>query len=146
RPRPTRPPELVGSPADDRLAAAIAAIDAANADDPHTVTIDGVLLPKERAHAELVTEWVRRLDPSAGSAQLLAARANHLRRWVIRRGDYPEGRAGYRRWRNAQKVRQADEVAEILESVGYGRALIERVQQIIRKEGLHRDPAVQVHE
>lgn len=130
----------------DRLERAIAAIDAANAEDPNAIVVDGVSRPKEQAHAELMSAWVRRLDPAAGDAQLLAARAHHLRRWELPRGDFPEGRAGYLRWRTAQKKRHADAVAVILREVGYGEDVIDRVGRIVRKEGLGTDPAVQVHE
>lgn len=133
-------------PVDDRYEHAARAIDAANADDPETLEVDGITHPKELAHAALMVEWVRRLDPDATEAQLLAARAAHLRRWAVPRSSYPEGRAGYLRWRNAQKRRHAEEVAEILRGCGYDDATIERVGTIIRKEGLGRDPAVQVHE
>jgi hypothetical protein len=141
-----------------RFDQAVARIDEANADDPETIEIDGEMRPKELAHAELMTQWVSRLDPAADEAQLLAARAHHLRRWVVPRADYPKGRAGYLRWRRDAARRQADEVAEILESVGYGPETIERVQRLIRKEGLRvaaggsdrvkadGDPAVQTHE
>lgn len=131
---------------DDRLERALAAIDQANADDPATLVVDGVEQPKELAHARLMTDWVRRLDPDATEAQLLAARAHHLRRWSLPRQDFPEGRAGYLRWRTQLKRQHAAEVAEILRPLGYDDATIERVQQIVRKEGLGRDPAVQVHE
>ena len=59
----------------------------------------GARRPKEQAHAELVSEWIARLAPGASEALQLAARAHHLRRWAIPRADYPEGRAGYLRWR-----------------------------------------------
>lgn len=134
-------------PTDDgRLARAIAAIDAINAEDPFTLVVDGVERPKELAHAELMTEWVQRLDPDATDAQLIAARAHHLRRWALPRQDFPEGRAGYLRWRTTLKKRHAEEVGAILREVGYDPAAVERVQQIVRKEGLGRDPQVQVHE
>lgn len=129
-----------------RFDAAIAAIDRANADDPDTIEIDGRRQPKELAHAELMTTWVRRLEPEADELQLLAARAHHLRRWAMPRERYPAGRAGYLRWRRDQARRQAEEVAVILAAAGYDDAEIERVQQIIRKEGLGSDPAVQTHE
>jgi hypothetical protein len=131
---------------DRRLERAFAAIDEANADDPATIVVDGVERPKELAHAELMVDWVRRLAPDASEAQLLAARAHHLRRWALPRSDYPEGRAGYLRWRTALKRRHAEEVAVILRDVGYDEATIERVQQIVRKDGLQRDPDVQLHE
>jgi hypothetical protein len=130
----------------DRLAAALAAIDAANADDPNVIVVDGVERPKEQAHAELMTGWVRRLDPECTDEQLLAARAHHLRRWSVPRDSYPDGRSGYLRWRTKLKQQHADEVAAILGEVGYGAESVTRVQQIVRKQGLGRDPAVQVHE
>jgi hypothetical protein len=129
-----------------RFEQAIAAIDAANADDPNVLEVRGRPLPKELAHAELMTEWVLRLDPHADEAQLLAARAHHLRRWTSPRSSYPEGRAGYMRWRKDLKAQHAAEVAVILEAAGYDAATVERVQRIIRKEGAADEPAVQVHE
>lgn len=129
-----------------RFADAIAAIDGANADDPHTLDVRGRVQPKELAHAELMTEWVTRLEPDATEAQLLAARAHHLRRWTSPRTSYPEGRAGYLRWRTALKKQHAEEVAGILDAVGYDADTIATVQAIIRKEGLGSDPNVQVHE
>jgi hypothetical protein len=125
---------------------AILAIDAANGDDPHRIVVRGEERPKELAHAELMTEWVNRLDPEADEAQLLAARAHHLRRWTLPRDEYPEGRAGYLRWRTALRKQHAAEVADLLREVGYDDATIERVRAIVNKEGLGTDPAVQVHE
>lgn len=129
-----------------KLAAALAAIDAANADDPHTIVVDGAVRPKEQAHAELMTEWVRLLDPGASDAQIVAARAHHLRRWALPRSDYPEGRAGYLRWRTALGKRHAAEVAGIVGDVGYDEAFAADVSAIVAKRGLGTDPRVQAHE
>jgi len=129
-----------------RRADALAAIDAANADDPNTIEVRGAVRPKEQAHAELMTDWLERLDPGATDAQHLAARAHHLRRWSVPRSDYPEGRAGYLRWRTALKKQHADEVVAILERVGYDADTIDRTKRIIRKEGLGSDSQVQTHE
>ncbi|HEY2814909.1 MAG TPA: DUF4202 domain-containing protein [Acidimicrobiales bacterium] len=131
---------------DDRLARALDAIDRANADDPETIVVRGERRAKEQAHAVLMTEWVQRLDPSADDAQLLAARAHHLRRWSIPRATFPDGRAGYLRWRTTLNRQHATEVAAILTEVGYSKETVDRVQRIIRKEGLKTDPAVQTHE
>ncbi len=129
-----------------RLEAVIAAIDAANSQDPRRVEVRGVQGPKELLHSELMTEWVLRMDPEAGDAQLVAARAHHLRRWEHPRGDYPEGRAGYRRWRAAAKQSHADMVGDILRSNRAPEPFIEDVGRIVRKDGLGHDPAVQLHE
>lgn len=131
---------------DGRFEAAIAAIDAANATDPETVTVDGADRPKEVAHAELMTRWLLRLDPEASEAQLLAARAHHLRRWEVPRSSYPDGRSGYLRWRTDLRKRHAREVASILSGLGYDEATVERVTAIINKRGLGVDPQVQAHE
>lgn len=130
----------------ERFRAAIAAIDAANAQDPVVLHHDGADHPKELLHAQLMTRWLTRLDPAAGASAHLAARAHHFRRWTRPRGDYPAGRAGYLRWRAAAKRHHADEVAALLERLGFPDATIDRVGQIIRKEGLGSDPVVQTHE
>jgi hypothetical protein len=130
----------------DRLAAALVAIDAANSDDPNLITVDGVERPKELAHAELMTRWVRTLDPDCSDEQILAARAHHLRRWTIPRASYPDGRSGYLRWRTALKRQHGDEVGAILRDAGYDNESVARVQAIVTKRGLGQDQAVQVHE
>lgn len=125
---------------------AVAAIDAANVDDPDTLEWLGESRPKELLHAELMTRWVRRLDPDPTEAQLLAARAHHLRRWALPRSAYPEGRAGYLRWRKECSRRHQADVAAILADLGYDPVEVARVQEIIGKVDLATDPQVQVHE
>ncbi len=131
---------------DTRFERAIAAIDAANAEDPNQISFRGAARPKEVLHAELVTGWVRRLRPDAGEALSLAARAHHVCRWLIPRSSFPTGRAGYLRWRRALHDLHATRVAEILTTVGYDDRTIARVQDIIRKRGLGEDPEVQALE
>jgi len=132
--------------AEERLGRAFAAIDAANGADPARITVRGKERPKELAHAELVTEWVRRLEPGPAEPLLLAARAHHLRRWTIPRSSYPAGRSGYLRWRKALHEQHAREVAEILVNVGYDDMTIARVQDLVRKRRLGADDEVQVLE
>ena len=131
---------------DQRFDQAIAAIDAANADDPAHIVVRGVERPKELAHAELMTEWVRRLRPDASEALLLAARAHHIRRWTVPRTSYPEGRAGYLKWRRDLHGVHAEEVGGILANAGYDQATVARVQEIVKKRNLAHDPDVQVLE
>jgi hypothetical protein len=128
------------------LAAAFAAIDAANADDPHTVVVRGAERPKELAHAELAVEWIHRLVPEPSDALLLAARAHHVRRWEIPRASQPEGRAGYLRWKRLLQQHHADVAARVLGEVGVDPATVERVQALVKKERLKSDPEVQALE
>ena len=130
----------------ERLRRALAAIDAANAGDPHRLRVRGESRPKELTHAELVSEWIARLAPDPGEALLLAARAHHLRRWTIPRSEYPAGRRGYLRWRRALQVLHAREVAAILTAEGYDESTIRRVQDLVQKQHLGRDAEVQILE
>ena len=130
----------------DRLQAALDAIDAANAADPKLIEVRGESRPKELAHAELASEWIRKLDPEASEPLLLATRAHHIRRWEVPRGNFPDGKAGYHRWRRELQKRHAEHVGRILLQQGYDEATIARVQAIVRKQGLGSDPEVQVFE
>ena len=120
----------------DRFQQAINAIDAANADDPYTLTIDGKALPKEQTHAEMMTRWIRELDPDASEELLLAARAHHIRRWMIPRSTFPTGRTAYLRWRRALHAVHAELTAAILEDCGYPRRSAERVAALVQKADL----------
>ena len=124
------------------VAEARAAIDTANATDPREH--DGE--PLALAQGRRAEEWVVRLDPGASDALLLAARAHHLRRWELPRSDYPEGRAGYLRWRRAQQDRHARDLASMLNGAGVDGSATARAAQIVTKRGLCSDPEVQTFE
>jgi hypothetical protein len=134
------------SPEAGRYDRAVAAIDAANAEDPGTTLVAGTAEPLALAHGRLAVAWVERLVPDPDETLLLAARAHHLRRWEEPRTSFPEGRAGYLRWRRAQKARHARDVETILVAAGYGPDEIERVQALVRRDHLGTDPDAQVVE
>jgi len=121
----------------DRFERATAKIDAANATDPHG---------KELVYSQRMTQWLERIAPDASEALRLAARAQHIKRWKIPRSEYPMDRQGYHRWRTRLYDFHADETGEILREVEYDDATIARVKSLIRKEGLKRDPEMQVLE
>ncbi|WCO65765.1 DUF4202 domain-containing protein [Iamia majanohamensis] len=130
----------------EREARTLAAIDAANDDDPDRVVVAGEERPLQQTLGRIASEWVDRLDPDATPAQRLAARAHHLRRWELPRDSFPEGRSGYLRWRTAAKTRHANDVVLLLQEQGWDAATVEEARRLVRKEGLGRDPDVQVHE
>ena len=119
-----------------------AAIDAVNATDPRSH--EGV--PLALAQGRRAEVWVARLDPEASDALRLAARAHHLRRWALPRSGYPGGRAGYLRWRRAQRERHARDLAAILDDAGVDESVSARAAQIVAKQGLGSDPEVQTFE
>lgn len=129
-----------------RFQAAWRRFDEENARDPNVELIEGVPRPHELAYAERLTEWVLRLCPAASEPLQLAARCQHLCRWMIPRQSYPMGRAGYLRWRTALKSFHAQKAGEILRAVGYPEATVARVQALNLKEGFPNDPESRVLE
>jgi hypothetical protein len=87
-----------------------------------------------------MTIWLARLEPEASVALRLAARAQHLCRFSLPRGDYPEGRQGYLRWRRDGGELHATLAGEILRQVGYDAGTIARVGDLLRKKDLATDP------
>ena len=126
-----------------RFQQALARFDAANATDPNRETWQGTEYPKELLYAQRMSGWLERFAPDASEALRLAVRAQHIRRWTIPRGDYPEGKAGYKEWRTTLSRFHAQTAGEILAGVGYDDETIRRVQGLIRKEQLKRDPETQ---
>ncbi|MFT5473947.1 MAG: hypothetical protein ACI856_002281 [Kiritimatiellia bacterium] len=123
---------------------AFAAIDAANAEDPNREGDDGV--PKALRYAERMTMALGALCPAASETLKLAARAQHIRRWVIPRATYPEGRQGYHQWRKALYQFHADQAAIVMAEAGYGAEPITTVKSLLSKEGLASNPEMQTLE
>jgi len=122
-----------------RLDAVIAAIDAANADDPRRTNVGGVPRPYENVYSERMTARLAAMYPGASELLQIAARAQHLRRFDIPRARYPEGRAGYNDWRRACRDHHATLVAAIMAPAGYLADEIAHVGMLIRKEQLKKD-------
>ncbi|MGE5538249.1 MAG: DUF4202 domain-containing protein [Gemmatimonas sp.] len=130
----------------DRFRDAVARIDAFNATDPKRLRRGGRDVAEAIDYAERMTAWLARLDPDASEALRLAARAQHIGRWTIPRNRYPEGTAGYNRWRRELARFHAETAGRLMEESGYDPATIARVGALIRKEGLGRDPETQALE
>ena len=124
------------------LARALRAIDTANAADP---TIESsqpaALLYGQRMSAELA-----RLFPEASEPLQIAARGQHVERWLLSRSAYPDGREGYLEWRREQGRRHAARVTGIMAEAGYDAAAQEAAARMLRKEGIKRDAEVQALE
>lgn len=125
---------------------AIQRFDEENARDPNIEIVDGVAQPRELVYARRLYSWVLRLYPEAGEPLRLAARCQHLCRWMIPRSSYPMDRAGYLRWRAELKKFHAGRAGEILREAGYADEIIARVRELNLKKNFPTEPDSRVLE
>jgi len=108
------------------LQIARAAIDEAHKADPKG---------KELAYADSVEAMFSRwFDRQLTGGEQLAARCQHLERWVISRDEYPRTKSGYFKWRLAVHARQGDRAFEILTSAGVDEETATRIQLATAKK------------
>jgi len=129
-----------------RLEEALRRFDEANAEDPNVETVKGQPVPKELVYGQRMSACLAAFAPNAPETVQLAARAQHIRRWEVPRDRYPEGRAGYLKWRTDLYKRHAEIAGQIMQEVGYDTEAVQRVQTFLRKRGLKTDREVQLLE
>jgi hypothetical protein len=122
-----------------RFQAALRRFDEENARDPNVEMVDGAARPREVIYAQWLTDWVLRLCPNASEDLRLAARCQHICRWMIPRRSHPMTRAGYLQWRAELKKFHARKAGEILHELGYGEVTVERVQALNLKRNFPED-------
>ena len=143
---------MTGDTAQPRLSdrslfeAACRDIDSANALDPNLEIVEGVARPRELIYAERLTHWVVKLRPDASEELRLAARCQHVCRWMVPRGGYPMTRPGYLKWREDLKKFHAEKAGEILRAVGYPEETVAKVQALNLKKNFPQDPDSRVLE
>jgi len=126
--------------------AAVAKIDAANAEDPNLEEVKGEKVPKELLYGERMAAMMEETYPEASEVLKLAARSQHIRRWEIPREDYPMDRKGYLLWRTKLKQFHGELAAEILKANGYSSQDLIKIEDLINKRRLKSDPETQALE
>jgi len=129
-----------------RFERALRRFDEENSRDPNKEPMKDAVHPRELVYARWLTEWVLKLCPEASEELRLAARCQHLCRWMIPRESYPMTRAGYLQWREGLKKFHAQRAGEILHQLGYSQEVISRVQNLNLKKNFPRDPESRVLE
>ena len=123
------------------------AIDQANAKDPRLSEEEGAApVPVELLYGIRMSRMCDEYAPDADELVQIAARGQHIERWIIPRDDYPRDKPGYFRWRNQLKRHHANRVTEIMAEHGYSEADQAIVADIILKKNLKRDPRTQLVE
>jgi hypothetical protein len=131
---------------DPREGAALDRFHAAHREDPRSIAVNGSSLPWSVHYHARLAHWVSSFDPDASLPLRLAAACQHIRRWTVPRTDYEAGRRGYRKWRSDLAQLHARTAREVLSGVGFEESVIVRVEALVRKSGLARDPEVQLFE
>jgi tRNAThr (cytosine32-N3)-methyltransferase len=108
-------------------------IDAAHVVDPARAP-DG--RAAELVYAERMEAWVARLVPEASALLRLAARCQHLERWLVPRASFPEGKVGYLTWRRSLYTKQAERARALLLAAGVAEAEAAEVAIWVSKTGL----------
>lgn len=108
-------------------------IDVAHSADPKKAS-DG--RAAELVYADRMEAWVVRLVAAATPLLQLAARCQHLERWSVPRASFPEGKAGYFKWRQSLYGTQAARAKELLLSTGVSAAEAGDVAIWVSKSGL----------
>ncbi len=130
----------------ERFRAAVAAIDAVNAEDPTCEPHGDGTAPAALLYGRRMSAWLLRLAPDASEPLRLAARAQHIARWKVPRASYPAGRDGYLAWRTALYGFHAARAGEIMARAGYDAEAVARVGALLHKRRLKRDPEAQALE
>ena len=125
---------------------AIALIDAANSEDPNTVSVDGRDWPKELLYSHRMSDMLARFAPNADDAVKLAIRAQHVQRWKSPRENYPMDRIGYLQWRKDLYKIQAETAARLVQQAGYGEDVVGRVSEAVAKKRIKENPDTQTLE
>ena len=129
-----------------RLASVLDAIDAANSADPGREDDEGTMRPAALLYGQRMSKELEGIDVQASDLLQIAARGQHVERWKLSRRVFPEGREGYLAWRRDQGRAHGERVAGLMADAGYDGTDCARVAQMLRKEGIKRDPEVQVLE
>jgi hypothetical protein len=132
--------------AGERFLRVVALIDEANRADPSAADTPEGRRPAELVYGERMSAMLSRFRPAASEHLAIAARGQHIERWLSPRASYPAGRVGYLRWRSDLKSRHARRVGELMAAAGYPPEGVARVEALVRKERLKYDPEAQALE
>ncbi|MCW8865528.1 MAG: DUF4202 domain-containing protein [Colwellia sp.] len=114
----------------------LSAIDDINRDDTNITMHKGQAYPKELIYGQRMTACLAKHWPQANELLQIAVRAQHIKRWHLKRSEFEQGKAGYYQWRIALGKFHAQLAAQIMLEQGYSKEQAEQTASIICKENL----------
>jgi len=114
----------------------LSAIDDINNQDINITLVEGKEYPKELLYGQRMTACLTQHWPQASELLQIAVRAQHIKRWHLKRNEFAQGKAGYYQWRIALGKFHAQLTANIMLEQGYNNEQAEQTASIICKENL----------
>lgn len=127
----------------EQLSSAIEAIDKANQADPNTTEFNGQHIPTELLYGQRMSLCLSKFAADASPELQIAARAQHIQRWQLKRSDFPMNKAGYYKWRTQLGRFHAEQTMQILQELKVEPESVEKVGALLRKENLKKDAQMQ---
>ena len=119
-----------------QLQQVFSAIDAINAQDPNSTLIDNSEQPNELLYGQYMSACLNQYWPDANERLQIAVRAQHIKRWHLKRTEFDTGKAGYLKWRKELGKYHAQLTKGLMLENNYSEADAEQTACIIRKEKL----------
>ena len=118
-------------------------IDRAHSADPASAA-DG--RPAELAYADRMETWILRINPLADPVLRLAARCQHLERWLVPRASFPMDRTGYLAWRTSLYGKQSERARSLLVEAGLPEEDADDAATWVAKKSMRTNPGTQALE
>lgn len=119
-----------------QLEQVLSAIDDINRQDSNVTLVNKEAQPKELVYGQRMSECLTKYWPNSNDLLKIAVRAQHIKRWHLKRNEFKEGKAGYYQWRIALGKFHAELAAQLMLAQGYSEQQAETVASIICKENL----------
>ena len=120
----------------NNLSNVLTAIDEINSQDTNITVYNDESYPKELIYGQRMTACLQKYWPQASELLQIAVRAQHIKRWHLKRTEFAQGKAGYYKWRIALGKFHAELTAKIMVENGYSEVEAEQTASIICKENL----------
>ncbi len=129
----------------NQLELVLSAIDEINRQDSNITLFNNKEYPKELIYGQRMTACLTQHWPQASELLQIAVRAQHIKRWHLKRNEFEQGKAGYYQWRIALGKFHAELTAKIMIEQGYNENQAEQAASIICKENLRDKTASQLN-
>jgi hypothetical protein len=120
----------------NKLTLVLNAIDSINQQDPNVIITDNGDIPKELIYGQRMSDCLQQYWPQSNEYLQIAVRAQHIKRWHLKRSEFAEGKAGYLTWRKELGIFHAQLTQQLMLDNEYTLEEAKRTGDIVRKAKL----------